>query len=59
MEKYLLKAIAKFNSDKQHFIIYAKKYSAPYGKWNDAWNIDKVLSLAFKYYQIDKILKDL
>ena len=54
MEKFIQKAISDFENEK----LSDKKYSRPYGEWNDKWNVQKILSKAVNYYLINKIIKN-
>lgn len=51
---YLSNAINKFNTRKKA-ITSGTKYTAPYGKWDDSWNIHDVLYDALKLYTINKL----
>lgn len=55
MCKYLEKAIDKFKEGQLTNLQSGVKYSASYGKWNDSWNIQNVIQIAYKYYLIDKL----
>lgn len=57
IDRFLKKTIDKFSSDKEVSLKSGKKYSASYGKWDDKWNIDKVLMNCTNLYLIDRFIR--